>query len=395
MRNLRNYLSSGAAALACLAFVPGIQQCTAVKPNDAVDTSTSTKEPVSTPAPRASAPNVVSAPVSPPAPGARTEDERNTIDVFRAVAPSTVFVTQTRLVRDWSSMRALEVPSGAGSGFIWDNQGHIVTNFHVVYSRGRAPNVTVTLHNHKSYPAKIVGGEPRKDIAVLKIDAPANELVPVRLPAPDEKLEVGQKTIAIGNPFGLDNTLTIGVISALGREVPGFGEVKIRDMIQTDAAINPGNSGGPLLDSRGLLIGMNTMIFSASGASAGIGFAVPISTIRRVVPQVVATGRAEQVGLGIQALRDDLAARYGIEGVIVQNVIQGSPADKAGLRGFHDTPSGPTADIIIAIDDAPVRTFADLYNELDKHKPGELVNVKVLRGGKTLTVAVPLVVLPQ
>ena len=186
-------------------------------------------------------------PVPPPPPGARIEDERNTIAVFRTAAQSTVFVTQTRVVEDYFAGTLQEVPAGSGSGFVWDDQGTIVTNFHVVEG---ARSVTVTFHDQQTFEAKVVGLEPRKDIAVLKVDAPAKLLVPIHV-AKGEQLEVGQKAIAIGNPFGLDHTLTTGVISAIGRQVQGAGGVSIRDMIQTDAAINPGNSGGPLLDSRG------------------------------------------------------------------------------------------------------------------------------------------------
>src|SRR4051794_7587680 len=233
-------------------------------------------------------------PVPPVAPGARIEDERNTISVFRNVAQSTVFVTQTRIVEDYLAGTLQEVPAGSGSGFVWDDKGTIVTNFHVVEG---AQSLTVTFHDQETFEAKVVGIEPRKDIAVLKVEAPAKLLVPIH-PAKGGQLEVGQKTIAIGNPFGLDHTLTTGVISALGRQVQGAGGVSIRDMIQTDAAINPGNSGGPLLDSSGQLIGMNTMIYSKTGSSAGIGFAVPISTISRIVPQIVKTGRAQPVRPG-------------------------------------------------------------------------------------------------
>jgi S1-C subfamily serine protease len=224
-------------------------------------------------------------PVTPVSKEGKIEDERNTIEVFQRAAPSVVFVTQKQVVVDWLQGKAMEVPSGAGTGFLWDDKGHVVTNFHVVRD---ARALTVTLQNQKAYPARVVGSEPRKDISVLKIDAPRDVLRAISLPPSSDRLDVGQKVIAIGNPFGLDHTLTTGVVSALGRTVDGAGGVSIRDMIQTDAAINPGNSGGPLLDSRGFLIGMNTMIFSKSGAWAGIGFAVPVETIRRIVPELVA-----------------------------------------------------------------------------------------------------------
>ena len=330
-------------------------------------------------------------PVPPLSPTARIEDERNTIDVFKSCAPSTVFVTQTRMVVDYFAGVAQEVPAGSGSGFVWDEAGHIVTNFHVVDG---ARALTVTFHDQEQFEAKVVGLEPRKDIAVLKVEAPAKLLVPIKV-GKTTQLEVGQKAIAIGNPFGLDHTLTTGVISALGRQVQGAGGVTIRDMIQTDAAINPGNSGGPLLDSTGQLIGMNTMIFSKSGSSAGIGFAVPISTIQRIVPQIIKTGRAEQLGLGIGIdPMQKLERRLGVRGVIVLAVPPDSPAAKAGMRGVTRTGRGiAIGDIIIGIDEKRIETFDDLYTVLDARKPDDVVKVTVVRGDDTATLDVKVVVL--
>ena len=331
-------------------------------------------------------------PVKRPGPSARLESEQNTIDVFQSAAPATVFVTQKRLVRDWS-MRAMEVPAGSGTGYVWDQQGHIVTNYHVVDPDGRGQTTySVTLYNQKSYEATFVGGEPNKDIAVLKIPAPAAELTPIRVLPANRKLEVGQKTIAIGNPFGLDHTLTTGVVSAIGREVNGYGGVTIRDMIQTDASINPGNSGGPLLDSAGALIGMNTMIFSKSGSSAGIGFAVPVSTIRRIVPQIIEFGRAKRAGLGIQMLPDRFAARSGVQGVIVADVIEGSPAAEAGLRGLQRNALGQliVGDVIVGINDHEVKDYDDLYNALDRYRIGDEVTVKIRREGKVVGIMMKL-----
>ncbi|MBN2576106.1 MAG: trypsin-like peptidase domain-containing protein [Deltaproteobacteria bacterium] len=328
-----------------------------------------------------------------PAPGSlATEDERNTVSVFQRNAPATVFVTQKRVLRDFFGARA-EIPAGAGSGFIWDRQGHVVTNFHVIL---QAQAVTVTLRDHKSYDATVVGTEPRKDIAVLKIQSPPGDLVPVRLRQSKLPLQVGQKTLAIGNPFGLDHTLTTGIVSALGREVEGIGGVTIRDMIQTDAAINPGNSGGPLLDSNGDLIGMNTMIFSRSGASAGIGFAVPASFIERIVPQIIKTGKAEQVGLGINIDPSRRLERSaGIRGVIVLGVSPDSPAGKAGLRGVTQTNNGiQLGDVIVGIDNDRVDDYDDLYNALDKHEPGDVVDVTVVREGQKARLRTQLIVLP-
>jgi S1-C subfamily serine protease len=273
---------------------------------------------------------------------------------------------------------------------VWDKKGHVVTNFHVVDG---ARSLTVSLHNQRTFPARVVGVEPRKDIAVLKIEAPADLLVPVQLPNKAEELEVGQKVIAIGNPFGLDHTVTTGIVSALGREVQGAGGVGIRDMIQTDAAINPGNSGGPLLDSTGRLIGMNTMIFSRSGAWAGIGFAVPAKTIARIVPQIVATGRAEQVGLGIRIdPQRRLERRARVSGVVVISVEPDSPAAKAGLKGMVQTPDGiRLGDVIVGIGNEKVADYDDLYNALDRFKVGDKVDVKLMRDGKPLTLTIALI----
>ena len=347
-------------------------------------------------APTASPSTVASTPLpKPPRPVddhlLRTEDERNSIDVFQRVAPATVFVTQKRLVVDFFGS-ATEVPAGSGTGFIWDEKGHVVTNYHVIQ---KAQALVVTLHDHRMFDAEIVGAEPRKDIAVLKLTEVPDDLIRVGVMR-SRKLQVGQKTLAIGNPFGLDNTLTTGVISALGREVKGIGGVTIRDMIQTDAAINPGNSGGPLLNSAGELIGMNTMIFSRSGASAGIGFAVPVSAINRVVPQIIATGRAEQVGLGVQIDPSQrLERRAGIEGVIILRVIQGTPAEKAGLVGITQDRRGISlGDVIVGINDKKVTDYDDLYNILDRHRASDTVKVTVNRKGQLVSVEMDLIKLP-
>ncbi len=332
-------------------------------------------------------------PIAPLSDGARTENERNTISVFRDTAPSVVFVTQTRVVVDYLAGTAQEVPAGSGSGFVWDESGNVVTNYHVVES---ARSLTVTFHNQQTFEARVVGVEPRKDIAVIAVNAPKNLLRPVRV-LEHLDLEVGQKAIAIGNPFGLDHTLTTGVVSALGRQVQGIGGVTIRDMIQTDAAINPGNSGGPLLDSSGRLIGMNTIIFSKSGSSAGIGFAVPVNTISRVVPQLIKNGRAEQLGLGVQIdpLRR-LERRHGIHGVVVLDVVQGTPADKAGLRGITQTRGGLSlGDVIVGLGDQKVDDFDDLYNALDRHRAGDLVEVKVRSENQLVTLKMEVIALPQ
>jgi S1-C subfamily serine protease len=349
--------------------------------------------PVEAPVPAlASDPVVVLTPaVPPPSDAALLEDEQNSVQVFRAAAPAAVFVTQTQIVVDHWRRRALEVPSGTGTGFIWDADGHVVTNFHVV---ANARGLTVTLQDQSTWPATLVGGDPRKDVAVLKIEAPKDKLTAVRRPAPGYVPEVGQKVLAIGNPFGLDHTLTTGVISAMGREVKGYGEVTIRGVIQTDASINPGNSGGPLLDSRGQLIGMNTMIYSPSGSSAGIGFAIPVATVERVVGEVITTGKVEVVGLGVALLDDRYAQQIGVRGVIIQEVLRGSPAEAAGLMGLRTSVRGVSVgDVIVSIDDKPIASYDDYYTALDTRRAGEKVRVGLLRGGtKQQTVEVPLVI---
>ncbi|NOU34214.1 MAG: trypsin-like serine protease [Polyangiaceae bacterium] len=351
------------------------------------DRFTSQVNQASTPAPAVAPAAPLIAPLSS---GARIEDERNTIAVFRDAAASTVFVTQTRVVVDYLAGVAEEVPSGSGSGFVWDMDGHIVTNYHVVKD---AKSLTVTFRDHKTFQATVVGVEPRKDIAVLKVEGAKDLLKPVTV-AKSQDLDVGQKTVAIGNPFGLDHTLTTGVVSALGRQVQGIGGVTIRDMIQTDAAINPGNSGGPLLDSAGQLIGMNTMIYSRSGSSAGIGFAVPSSTIGRVVSQIVKSGKAEQLGLGIKLdPMGRVERQLGIKGVAVISVPEASPAAKAGLQGLKDTPRGLLlGDVIVKIGESKVESYDDFYNALDQRKAGEKVDVTVKRGETTATLKLDVLV---
>jgi S1-C subfamily serine protease len=344
-------------------------------------------------APVAVVPSVITPPVSSTSRSAeasfRTEDERNTMTIFRAAAPSTVFVTQLQVLIDQFQRTAAEVPAGSGTGFAWDDAGTIVTNFHVVEG---ARALTVTLNTQKTFPARVLGVEPRKDIAVIKIDVPPGTIKPIRLLDPQAALEVGQKTIAIGNPFGLDHTLTTGVISALGRQMVGVGGVTIRDMIQTDAAINPGNSGGPLLDSSGMLIGMNTMIFSQGGSSAGIGFAVPSRVIARIVPQLISKGHAEELGFGIEIDPIQRAERrLGLRGVLVLDVQKGTPAEAAGLHGLTQTPEGVAlGDVVVGLGESPVNSYDDFYNALDERHAGEELDVKILRAGRVATTRVRL-----
>ena len=386
------------ALAGCLLLLPGAAECSTVAPPvPRAPEIALAVAPDAVPVPTVVAPATppTTPTTRPPSPGARLEAEQNVIDVFRAAAPATVFVTQKRMVRDLS-MRALEIPAGTGTGFLWDAQGHVVTNYHVVDSGRAQGRYSVTLHSQKTYDAELLGGDPNKDVAVLKLIGCDEPLTPLPLLPPEVKLAVGQTAIAIGNPFGLDHTLTTGVISALGREVQGYGGVTIRDMIQTDASINPGNSGGPLLDSGGFLIGMNTMIFSKTGSSAGIGFAVPVSAVRRVVPQVIATGRVQHPGIGIEPLPDHYAARAGIKGVVVTRVSPGSPAQLAGMRGLSQDRRGEISlgDIIVGIDEHVVADFDDLYNAFDRFNVGDEVTVKLIRDGQAASVKVKLVDLP-
>ncbi len=229
------------------------------------------------------------------------------------------------------------MPEGTGSGFIWDEGGHIVTNYHVIKG---ADGAHVTLADHTTYRASLVGAAPDKDLAVLHIDAPKDKLVPIRI-GNSTDLQVGQMAYAIGNPFGLDLTLTTGVISALGREIQSVTKRTIKNVIQTDAAINPGNSGGPLLDSAGRLIGVNTAIYSPSGSSAGIGFAIPVDEVNRVVPQLIKNGKVERPGLGVQVAHDQLARELGVQkGAVIVRAFRNSPAAKAGLRPTRRDSSG-------------------------------------------------------
>lgn len=322
-------------------------------------------------------------------------DEANTIEVFQRIAPNVVNIGNVRLERYLFSLDMTEVPAGTGTGFLWDAEGHVVTNFHVVQD---ASKIMVSFRNGQSVEARVVGTEQRKDIAVLKVAVPKDyTFKPIEV-ANSSELMVGQKAIAIGSPFGLDQTLTRGVVSALGRQIQGIGGVTIRDMIQTDASINPGNSGGPLLDSRGYMIGMNTMIFSKSGGSAGIGFAVPSNTIKRIVTQIIKNGHTQQPGLGITSLDASVAARLGLSGVILMEVQEGGPAAEAGLRGTSRLRNGQIelGDRIIAIEGKKVSNYDDLYNALDERKIGDTVSVTFVRGArKPDTVKVRLVDLQE
>jgi S1-C subfamily serine protease len=319
-------------------------------------------------------------PRDPPPPGDLLPDERATMAVFETVSPSVVFITTRTLRRDFWSMNLFEVPQGSGSGFIWDREGHIVTNFHVIAG---ANAISVVTADRAEYRAKVVGADPDHDLAVLVVPAPPESLTPV-VAGDVGRLRVGQKVLAIGNPFGLDHTLTTGIVSALGRSIRSMSDRTIEGVIQTDAAINPGNSGGPLLDSSGRLIGINTQIVSPSGAYAGVGFAVPVDIVQWVVPELIRYGKLIRPGLGVTLLQDGIARRWGIQGVAVVEVDPQGAAGRAGLRGMRQTLDGnyEVGDVITGLDGEAIADLDDLYRILDRHKVGDRVLVEALRDGK-------------
>ncbi len=311
--------------------------------------------------------------------GSLGEDERSTIKVFKMVSPSVVFITNKRLRRGFFSLNVTEVPQGAGSGFLWDEKGHIVTNFHVIYN---AHEIEVKLYDGRKFDAVLVGADPDHDLAVLRIPIRNMNIKPVMI-ASSQNLEVGQKVLAIGNPFGLDTTLTTGVIGALGRTIQSMTNRYIHDVIQTDAAINPGNSGGPLLDSFGRLIGVNTSIMSPSGSSAGIGFAVPSNTVNRVIMQLINKGEIARPGLGISLVPDRFLSQWGMEGAAILKTSKASAAEKAGLEGIAKLPNGEIeiGDIIVKCGGYPVKKNSDLIKALDHFKVGDEVEIVFLRDG--------------
>lgn len=313
-------------------------------------------------------------------------NERNTIDVFQKASPNVVYVHRMTTVLHRTSAPTA-VNSGTGSGIIWDAKGHIVTNFHVV--RG-ADQLAVSI-GKLTVPVKVIGVEPRKDLAVLEVKssralARLKSYKPLEM-APTSALLVGQKTIAIGNPFGLDHTLTVGVISALHRQVPGVGGIKIHNMIQTDASINPGNSGGPLLDSLGRLIGLNSVIFSQSGTSAGIGFAVPADDIERIVTQIIQHGRVVLAGIGVLPSDTKVARRLGIkEGILIAKILPNTPAAFAKLRATQQTGWGRVSpgDTIVALNGHRIPNYGVFYHLLTDVKVGERITLTLMRDGKRM-----------
>jgi 2-alkenal reductase len=318
-------------------------------------------------------------------PGGKLSDwEKSNIELFRVAGAAVAYITteQVRL----NPFREASVAQGAGSGFIWDKAGHVVTNFHVIEG---ADTVYVQLQEGGPMAARVIGGTPEYDIAVVRLRNPPRDLQPLPI-GTSQNLTVGQATFAIGNPFGLTRTLTTGIVSAVERHLPTAQGREIRGVIQTDAAINPGNSGGPLLDSSGRLIGVNTAIISESGSSAGIGFAIPVDLINRVVPQIITHGRAPLPGIGIAIADERVAAQFGVRGVVVLGVRRGSPAEQAGIRSF-DPQSGTVGDIIIAADGQRTPTAADLTAVFADAGVGTEVTLTIVRGDAERKVKVRLI----
>jgi S1-C subfamily serine protease len=302
--------------------------------------------------------------------------EKATIDIYKTAAPSVVHVSVIQ-----ESIRNGAELAGTGSGIVWDDAGHVLTNYHVV--RG-ADAARVTLWDQSTYNAQAVGVYPDKDMAVLWINAPKSKLHPIEV-GTSHDLQVGQSAFAIGNPFGLDNTLTTGVISAIGRQIESATRHTIKNVIQTDAAINPGNSGGPLLDSAGRLIGMNTAIYSPSGVSSGIGFAIPVDEVNRAVPELIRNGKIVRPMLGVElatdAINQRIKDRTEVHGVLIIDVRSATPAEQAGLRPTRQTRNGlELGDVIVAIDNQPIKTAEDVYSVLQDHKVGDTITVTVVRG---------------
>ena len=337
---------------------------------------------------------VVSDPNAAPRPvvarGDLAEDEKATIALFKAASPSVVYLTTLDVRQDQFTLNLHQIPRGTGSGFIWDSDGHVVTNYHVLQNANAAK---VTLNDGSTHDARLTGAAADYDLAVLKIDVPAEKLQPIKIGA-SAGLQVGQKAFAIGDPFGLDYTLTTGVISALGREIKSVTEQPISGVIQTDAAINPGNSGGPLLDSAGLLIGVNTAIYSPSGAYAGIGFAIPVDMVNQVVPQLIANGKASvaRADLGVTVAEPQQTGRRVRNGLLVLVVKPDSGAAEAGLRPTRRAIDGSLilGDVILTVDGQAVQTKVDLARIIGKHRPGDTVTLKIRRGTETEDLPVTL-----
>ena len=310
--------------------------------------------------------------------------ENAVINLFEEAAPSVVFINTSTLRQQSWTMDVTEIPKGSGTGFMWDDEGHIVTNFHVLEGGNK---FTVTLSDQSSYDALVVGAEPSKDLAILKIDAP-DKIKPLPV-GTSNNLKVGQFAYAIGNPFGFDQTLTTGVVSALGREITARNGRKIYDVIQTDAAINPGNSGGPLLDSSGRLIGVNTAIYSPSGAYSGIGFSIPVDVVNMVVPDLINFGRVNRPIMGVELVNP---SQVKVPGAMIRRVRKNGAADRAGLVGLSRSRSGNilAGDLIIGIDNKKVESNEDLITILEKYSPDDVVTIQYDRGGEEEEVTLKL-----
>lgn len=309
--------------------------------------------------------------------GNLAEDEKLTIELYNQSRLGVVNITTLANRKTGLNLNIQQMPEGTGSGFVWDDAGHVVTNFHVIQNADAAQ---ITFADQSVFQARLVGYFADKDLAVLKVDAPPGKLKPIPLGRSDD-LQVGQKVYAIGNPFGLDQTLTTGIISALGREIDSVTNRPIKNVIQSDAAINPGNSGGPLLDSAGLLIGVNTAIFSTSGVSAGIGFAIPVDEVNRVVPELIKHGKVTKPGLGVTLAPDNLSRQWVPEGVVILDLLSEGAAAKAGIRGSSRQRNGKISlgDVIKSVDGKPIKALKDLYLVLDEKKVGDVVKVVVIR----------------
>ncbi|MEZ5427763.1 MAG: trypsin-like peptidase domain-containing protein [Pyrinomonadaceae bacterium] len=340
--------------------------------------------------------NVALAEKAPPPQGitdpSAVTDEQNSIEVYKSLSPGVAFITSTTYRPDfWGG---IEEGEGSGSGSVIDNQGHILTNYHVIEG---AQKLTVSLSGDKVYPAKVVGGDPDTDLAVIKIDPPNEGLTVIPL-SDSDKLVVGQKVLAIGNPFGLDRTLTTGVISGLQRPIRARNGRPIEGAIQTDASINPGNSGGPLLDKYGRMIGINSQILSPAGGSVGVGFAIPVNIAKRVIPQLIQFGevRRPKLGASTPSVADLIQRGFRLpinEGLLIYQTLPGSSAERAGLHGI--SPEGYIGDIILSVDGQKMNSTDDLYRLLDKKQIGDTVQVEVYREGKNVTVPVKLLPLPN
>ena len=320
--------------------------------------------------------------------GDLADDETATIELFSQVSPSVVHITSVAQLQNVFTLDVETLKAGTGSGFVWDTRGHIVTNLHVIEN---AQGALVTLHDNSNYSARLVGFDKFHDLAVLKIDAPAGKLAPIAV-GESAHLQVGQKVFVIGSPFEFDHTLTTGVISGLNRRVPTGSDRKIHGAIQTDAAINPGNSGGPLLDSAGRLIGVNTAIFSESGGSHGIGFAIPVDVVNVIVPDLIQDGQISRAWLGVALRENVVIGRVRLEGVLVEQVVPDGPAEKAGIlpmrrgEGFGIL----LGDQIVAINNEKVESVSDLLALVSKYRAGDTVDVGMIRAGKPISLSVRL-----